>query len=227
VWVILANDNGISGLEISVDGSGNPSLSSKWQNGSGGTSPVIANGMVFYVGGGGIKALDPTTGSQLFSDSGPGGIHWESPIVVQGRLYVADESAHLRVYVPNAAPLSFFTITPCRVVDTRQPNGPYGGPSLAGGGARRLFQLAGQCGVPADAKAVAANITAIPSTSGFFSVGPSGVANVSSTVNFQAGKVRAGNAVVGLTGDPLGAIWVQSNSAGTADLLIDLAGYFK
>ena len=129
--------------------------------------------------------------------------------------------------MPNAAPLSFFTITPCRVVDTRQPNGPYGGPSLAGGGARRLFQLAGQCGVPADAKAVAANITAIPSTSGFFSVGPSGVANVSSTVNFQAGKVRAGNAVVGLTGDPLGAIWVQSNSAGTADLLIDLAGYFK
>jgi hypothetical protein len=228
VWVIVANDNGISGLEMSVDGSGNPSLSSKWQNGSGGTSPVIANGMVFYVGGGGVKALDPTTGTQLFSDTSTGGIHWESTIVAQGRLYVADESAHLRAYVPNAAPLGYFTITPCRVVDTRQPNGPYGGPSLAGGGARRLFQLAGQCGVPADAKALAANVTAVgPSTNGFFSVGPSGVANVTSTVNFQAGKVRASNAVVGLTGDPLGAIWVQSNSAGTTDLLIDLAGYFK
>jgi len=228
VWVFVANDNGISGLEMTVDGSGNPSLGSKWTNASGGTSPVIANGMVFYVGGGGVKALDPTTGTQLFGDTSTGGIHWESPIVIQGRLYVTDESANLWAYEPNAAPLGFFTIAPCRVVDTRQPAGPYGGPALAGGGARRLFQLAGQCGVPADAKAVAASVTAVDAAAnGFFSVGPSGVANVTSTVNYAAGQARAGNAVVGLTGDPLGAVWVQNNSAGTTDVLIDLAGYFK
>ena len=191
------------------------------------TSPVVANGMVFYVGGGGIKALDPTSGTQLFSDSSPGGIHWESPIVIEGRLYVTDESANLWAYEPNAAPLSYYTITPCRVVDTRRPAGPYGGPALAGG-ARRLFQLDGQCGVPADAKAVAANITAVgAAANGFFSVGPSGVANVTSTVNFSAGQVQAGNAVIGLTGDPLGAAWVLNGSTGTTDLLIDLAGYFK
>jgi len=228
VWVIVANGSGISGLEVSVDGSGNPSLSVKWNHGTGGTSPVIANGMVFYVGGGGIKALDPTTGNALFTDTSPGSIHWESPIVVDGRLYVADESAHLRAYVPNAAPLGYFTINPCRVIDTRQPNGPYGGPALAGGGARRLFQLAGQCGVPSDAKAVAANVTVVASsTAGDFRVGPSGVANVTSSLNFPAGLTRAGNAVIGLTGDPLGAIWVQSDGAGAAHLLIDLAGYFK
>ena len=227
VWVFVANGNGISGLEMTVDGSGNPSLASQWSNASGGSSPVVANGMVFYVGGGGIKALDPTTGTQLFGDTSPGGIHWESPIVIEGRLYVTDESANLWAYEPNAAPLAYYTITPCRVVDTRQPAGPYGGPALAAGGARRLFQLAGQCGVPADAKAVAANITVVTSAGGFLSVGPSGVANVTSAVNFAAGEVRAGNAVIGLTGDPLGAAWVQNSSTSTTNLLIDLAGYFK
>lgn len=228
VWVFVANDNGISGLEMTVDGSGNPSLSSKWSNGSGGTSPVVANGMVFYVGGGGVKALDPTAGTQLFGDTSTGGIHWESSVVIQGRLYVTDEGSQLWAYEPNPAPLNYFTITPCRVVDTRQAAGPYGGPALAAGGARRSFQLAGQCGVPAGAKAVAANVTAVGgAANGFFSVGPSGVANVSSTVNYAAGQVRAGNAVVGLTGDPLGAIWVQNNSSGTTNLLIDLAGYYQ
>jgi PQQ-like domain len=226
VWVFVANGNGISGLEMTVDGSGNPSLSPRWTNGSGGTSPVIANGMVFYVGGGGIKGLDPTSGTQLFGDTSLGGIHWESPIVIEGRLYVADENANLWAYEPNAAPLGFYTIAPCRVVDTRQPAGPNGGPALAAS-ARRRFQLAGQCGVPADAKAVAANVTAVASANGFLSVGPSGVANVTSTVNFMAGQVRAGNAVVGLTGDPLGAAWVQNGSSAATDLLIDLAGYFK
>src|ERR1700687_406315 len=41
--------------------------------------------------------------------------------------------------------LSFYSITPCRVVDTRNANGNYGGPPLQGGGPARLV-LAGQCG---------------------------------------------------------------------------------
>jgi hypothetical protein len=228
VWVFVANDNGISGLKVTVDGSGNPSLGSMWSNGSGGTSPVLANGMLFYFGGGGVKALAPTTGTQLFSDSSAGGVHWESAIVADGRLYVTDESSRLWAYGPTAAPLGFFTVTPCRVVDTRQPNGPYGGPALAGGGARRSFQLTGQCGVPADAKAVAANVTVVsPSTTGDFRVGPSGIANVTSALNFQAGQVLASNSVLGLTGNPLGDVWVQSDGAGTAHVLIDVSGYFK
>jgi hypothetical protein len=228
IWVIVANDNGIAGLQVTADGSGNPSLGSKWHGGTGGTSPVVANGMVFYFGGGGVRALDPTTGNLLWSDTSPGGVHWESPIVIDGRLYVADESAVLWIYGPNPAPLAFFTLTPCRVVDTRGANGPYGGPALAGGGTRRMFQLAGQCGVPADAKAVAANVTVVsPATDGDFRVGPAGVANVTSTLSFTTGLVRASNTVIGLTGDPLGAAWVQSDVGGPSHLVIDVAGYFK
>jgi len=228
VWIFVANGNGISGLKMAVDGSGNPSLASIWSNGSGGTSPVLANGMLFYFGGGGVKALDPTTGTQLYSDSSAGGVHWESAVVVGGRLYVTDESSQLWAYEPNAAPLSFYTITPCRVVDTRQANGPYGGPPLAGSGAVRSFQLAGQCGVPADAKAVAANVTVVgPAATGSFRVGPSGIVSGTSTLSFNAGQVRASNAVVGLTGAPLGFASVESAAPGPANLLIDVSGYFK
>ncbi|HLX07199.1 MAG TPA: PQQ-binding-like beta-propeller repeat protein [Thermoanaerobaculia bacterium] len=227
VWVFVANGGGITGLKMVVDGMGNPSMSAMWTNGSGGTSVVVANGLVFYVSGG-VKALDPTTGNQLFGDTSPGGIHWESLIVIDGRLYVADESAHLWAYAPAAAPLGFFTVAPCRVVDTRGPTGPYGGPALAGFGSRRAFQLAGQCGIPADAKAVAANVTVVnPSAAGDLRIGPSGVANVTSSLNFSAGRLLASNTVIGLTGDPLGTAWVQSDGAGSANLLIDVSGYYK
>ncbi len=44
-------------------------------------------------------------------------------------------------------PLDFYTLSPCRVVDTRNPAGPQGGPALPAH-ASRTFTLAGQCGVP-------------------------------------------------------------------------------
>jgi len=49
-------------------------------------------------------------------------------------------------------------VTPCRVVDTRGAVGPWGGPSLQPS-ASRDFTLGGRCGIPADAIAVAANVT--------------------------------------------------------------------
>ena len=202
---------------------------SQWNKGPGGSSALVANGILFYNSSGGIKALDPATGTQLFSDSSPSGLHWESPIVSGGRLFVGDESANLWAYGPTAAPAGFFTLPPCRVVDTRQAAGPFGGPAIAGG-SRRAFQIAGQCGVPADAKAVAANVTVVsPGADGFISVAPSGIADVSSNVNFKTGDVRAANCVIGLTGNPLGAVWASYGAPGTAttQLLIDVTGYFR
>ena len=36
----------------------------------------------------------------------------------------------------NSDPLQFIPVTPCRVADTRNPPGPFGGPSLSGGTSR-------------------------------------------------------------------------------------------
>ena len=103
VWVFYANGNGISGLKIMVDGVGNPSIATQWTDGTGGTSPIVANGILYYASFSGMLALDPTTGSQLWGGT-IGGIHWESPIVVNGRLYVTDENAQLWAFEPNSSP---------------------------------------------------------------------------------------------------------------------------
>ncbi len=220
-WTFVANGSGISGLQVVVDGAGNPSLATRWTKSGGGSSPIVANGLLFYAGSGGIKALSPTTGTQLWSDNSLGGIHWESPIAVNGRLYITDESSQLWVYEPTAVALEFYTVAPCRVADTR------GGSRLASG-ATRLFAIAGQCGIPADALAVVANVTAVqPSAPGSVAVGPSGVDLVDRAIAFKAGSVRANNVVVALTGNPVGVAAVQSGLAGSVDIVIDVAGYFK
>lgn len=102
-WMFVANGSGIAGLKLVVN-SGNPSLSTMWSQSTNasGTSPIIANGILFYAGSNRIRALDPVTGNQLWRDTSIGGIHWESPIVVNGILYITDESSHLSAYVPNA-----------------------------------------------------------------------------------------------------------------------------
>jgi hypothetical protein len=216
-------------LQLTVDGSGTPSLVSRWMSGSDGSSPVVVNGIVYYAGPARLRGLDPTTGTELWSDTSIGGIHWESPIVVQGRLYVTDENAKLWVYEPNPAPLHYFTLPPCRVVDTRLPSGTWGGPALAGNGARRVFPMAGQCGIPADALAIAANLTvAGPSGPGYLRVVPSGIESAVSSINFSAGQVRANNAVLSLTGNPVGSIMVETGIfPGTTHFILDVSGYFK
>ena len=101
-WVFVATSGGVSGLQLKLDVSGNPSLESKWTFGQGGTSPVVVNGVLYYVGSNTLHALDPASGASLWT-SNPGevgSIHWQSPIVMNGWVYVTDQSAHLVAYAP-------------------------------------------------------------------------------------------------------------------------------
>jgi hypothetical protein len=97
IWVFVSNGSGLAGLEFVLDGSGNPSLQSRWTAGSG-TSPIVANGILYYVRGGLISALNPTSGSLLWSSTQIGGIHWQSPIVANGVLYIEDQSGNLTAF---------------------------------------------------------------------------------------------------------------------------------
>ncbi len=88
--------------------------------------------------------------------------------------------------------------------------------------------ITGQCGVPANSLAVEANVTVVgPAANGDLRFGPSGFAAQTSTINFSMGQTRANNAVIGLTGDPLGSLAVQADLAGSVNLVIDIVGYFK
>src|SRR5947207_8492964 len=97
-WVFVVNSNGASGLQLVFDANGNPSLSPRWQNVQGGTSPIVANNMVFSISGSTVRALDPLSGNVLWSLARSGGFHWESLIVANGVVYATDGSNRLAAY---------------------------------------------------------------------------------------------------------------------------------
>src|SRR5579864_2145800 len=132
----------------------------------------------------------------------------------------------------------FFPVLPCRIVDTRcssgvsgctgLANGVYGSPALTSA-VQRSFVVAGQCGIPAGAKAVSANLTVTGgSGSGFVSAGPGCVTQVSNVNWDAANETRANNAVLSL--DVGGTVTVKSQVApgnGTVQFVLDINGYFQ
>jgi hypothetical protein len=63
-----------------------PRLSVAWRSGSGGTSPVIAGGLLYvYDPSGALDVYLPASGRRLVSLPAGGG-HWNSPIVIGGRV---------------------------------------------------------------------------------------------------------------------------------------------
>jgi outer membrane protein assembly factor BamB len=99
-WVfIVSPSNGIAGLKLAVDGSGNPSLTAVWQIGGGGGSPMVGNSVLYYAKGSTLYALNPETGSQLWSGALSGGtIHWQQPVVANGIVYIADGNGKIDAF---------------------------------------------------------------------------------------------------------------------------------
>lgn len=97
IWIFVSNSTGLVGLQLTVSPVGDPSLTLKWTSGEG-TSPLLANGVLFYARNGLINALNATNGSLLWSDNHIGPIHWESPIVAKSVLYITDQNRNLTAY---------------------------------------------------------------------------------------------------------------------------------
>lgn len=135
----------------------------------------------------------------------------------------AAESVPQVVVVTPATPLDFFTVEPCRVIDTR-----FGSP--LGSGTAKIVSLIDVCGIPANARAVAANVTVPgPEVPGNVSVYPGNYpAMGTSTINFSAGKTIANNAILPLATDGTGTVAALASYAGVGrvDLVIDVAGYY-
>lgn len=146
-----------------------------------------------------------------------------SDAVAGGGLEASSEAS----LAAGAPALPFFTITPCRLADTRAGagfSGPFGPPSMPGS-VIRSFPIAGQCGIPANARAVSFNFTVTSTLGpGFLVVYPQGgtVPNVS-TLNYLANQTIANAAVV-----PLGAGGGISAIPGVLgfELIIDVNGYY-
>ena len=99
-WFFLATDSALFAYHLLFDALGKPSLARAWTSANApGTSPVVANGVVYYTSNKGsandsLRGLNALTGAQVWSAT-IGAIKWQSPIVVNGHLYVTDNAAQL------------------------------------------------------------------------------------------------------------------------------------
>jgi hypothetical protein len=123
----------------------------------------------------------------------------------------------------------FFTVTPCRVLDTRRPDGPYGGP-VFGANVSRDFTIRNQCGVPNTATAVAVNVTiTTPTADGYTILWPAGqTMPLASTSNYTIGQTRANNAIAILNGSGDLSIFAGLPAGtGQVHIILDVFGYFQ
>jgi hypothetical protein len=123
--------------------------------------------------------------------------------------------------------IGFHTVAPCRVADTRDASGPWGGPALMANAVRN-FVIARRCGIPETAQAVAFNFTTTgPTQAGHLTIFPVGSKlPLASTLNFGAGQTRANNAIVPLGTDGEIAVSCAQPFGGGAHFIIDVTGYF-
>ncbi|KAA0254172.1 MAG: hypothetical protein EDX89_11010 [Acidobacteria bacterium] len=121
------------------------------------------------------------------------------------------------------------TLMPCRVLDTREAAGTFGGPALGRLQERSWPIAAGACGVPGTARALALNVTVVvPQAGGFVTLWPSDTGRpLTSTINFKPGQVRANNAVVRVTSDGQASLSAFNGSDGGVHVLVDVTGYFE
>jgi hypothetical protein len=147
------------------------------------------------------------------------------PGINDGYLGLAPDVGAIERPAP-APPAAFYPVTPCRMVDTRNPVGDHGGPALTAG-VPRAFGVMNLCGVPASARAVALNLTVTgPTAAGHIRLYPAGPATpLVSAINFGPGATRANNLVVAL--GAAGGVTALAEPTGTTHLILDVTGYFE
>jgi hypothetical protein len=129
---------------------------------------------------------------------------------------------------PDSGPTDFYALAPCRLLDTRLAAGPWGGPAVPPA-SERVVVAAGRCGIPATAKAISINATAVaPAARGNLRFFPGdATAPEASALNFARGQTRANNAVVGMASSGSGTFALKNSSTASVHVVIDVSGYFE
>ena len=164
--------------------------------------------------------LDPLTARP----SAPNGDPFPGGIIPFNRL-PGTFAWRIRAFTGAPAPaLRFVPVTPCRVADTRNTVGPFGGPLLSKQTARVFTIPQSNCGIPTNAQAYSLNFTVVPAGKlNYITVFPTGqLQPLASTLNSYDGRIKANAAVVPAGND--GAVTVFTTD--DTQLVIDINGYF-
>ncbi len=125
--------------------------------------------------------------------------------------------------LPSQA-MGLVPVTPCRVADTRLPEGTFGGPAMPGNTSRDFPVPQSTCGIPSTAAGYSLNVTVVPSGQlGYLTIWPAGQAQPGvSTLNAWDGRVKANAAVVPAGTGGAVSIYVSNDT----DVVLDIDGYF-
>jgi len=120
--------------------------------------------------------------------------------------------------------LTFVPVTPCRIADTRNPAGAFGGPFISAQGTREFDIPNSSCSIPPTAQAYSVNATVVPhGPLGFLTSFPCGQPRpFTSTLNAVDGRVKAAAAILP-AGTNGGLCFFATNDT---DLVLDINGYF-
>ncbi len=119
--------------------------------------------------------------------------------------------------------LQFVPVTPCRVADTRNATGSFGGPELAAGTSREFDIPQSACSIPSSAVAYSLNVTAVPSGPlGYLTLWPSGQTQPTVSTLNSDGRVKA-NAAITPAGTNGGVSVFVTNAS---HIILDIDGYF-
>jgi alpha-tubulin suppressor-like RCC1 family protein len=154
-------------------------------------------------------------------------------------------STHIAIdvlgYYPAAGGYRYQTVTPCRVVDSRQASGAPGVGHELGDDVGRLVQVAGTgtsarvqgssqltgCGVPMNAVAAQVAVTAVgPRGDGFIRAHPSGTPASGTALNYSTGASTTNVVTLRLGSGTLTDLTLR-NGGGPTRYLVDVLGYFE
>jgi hypothetical protein len=206
---------------------GNTGLSASVPNHAGSTYAwtISANGEI--TSGDGTSAI-------LFSALTPGPLTLSvTETVSPGCTSPAGTATVTVLPVGTTPPTRFFSLTPCRLVDTRDPATPDGlhQPILQPTPATRTFAIpVGLCGIPADARALSVNYTVVENTAaGELKAFASDEAATpdATVISFPAARTRANNGFLKLPFDGSLAFTVELLSSQPAHFVLDVNGVLK
>ena len=127
----------------------------------------------------------------------------------------------------SGSTLQFYPVMPCRMVDTRNEDGPLGGPIMLQQQTRNFPLLSSSCavGIPSSVVAYSLNFTVVPDgvALAYLTTWPTGQSQpVVSTLNAPTGLTTANAAIV-----PAGAGGaINVFTSDTTQVVIDINGYF-
>ena len=130
----------------------------------------------------------------------------------------------ISVSLHSQTALQFVNVPPCRVVDTRQPIGPFGGPVMGANSTRSFAIPQGACNIPGSAAAYSLNVTVVPRGSlNYLTAWPTGQTQpLVSTLNSYDGRVKANAAIIPAGTSGAVSVYVTDKT----DVILDIDGYF-